>query len=201
MPLRYEPEVAQAAWRSQLGVFALDGRELVAVSRDHEVGVGPDDLMPEVARCLADLPVDVPGPVAAIGMRALVARMQEQEGRGRRVEHIRDLVGLAVKGDPVARGLLRDSGRHLGEVLAVAINLLNPEAVVVGGDMGAAFDLYVASLRESVYAHATAIGSRDLAFQPAVHGDRAGLVGCAALAIERVLSPAAIDARLRDTAR
>ena len=42
-------------------------------------------------------------------------------------------------------------------MLAVAINLLNPEVVVVGGDMGAAFDLYVAGLRESVYASSTAL--------------------------------------------
>ena len=67
--------------------------------------------------------------------------------------------------------LLRDSGRQLGEVLAVAINLLNPQAVVIGGDMGAAFDLYAAGVRESVYARATALATRDLQFLPAAHGD------------------------------
>ncbi len=46
-------------------------------------------------------------------------------------------VALALQGDSGARGLLRDSGRELGEVLAVAINLLNPGAVVIGGDMAA----------------------------------------------------------------
>jgi predicted NBD/HSP70 family sugar kinase len=115
---------------------------------------------------------------------------------GREVGHVRDLVALALQGDAEARSLLRDSGRQLGEVLAVAINLLNPQAVVIGGDMGAAFDLYAAGVRESVYTRAASLATRDLQFLPATHGDRAGLVGCAALALEHVLAPAAVDARL-----
>ena len=111
---------------------------------------------------------------------------------------MRDLVALALAGRRVARGLLRDSGRELGEVLAVAINLLNPAAVVIGGDMAAAFDFYVAGVRESVY---RALPRRwppaTCSSCPATHGDRAGVVGCAALALDHVLSPVAVDARLR----
>ncbi|WP_300682220.1 ROK family protein [Nocardioides sp.] len=115
---------------------------------------------------------------------------------GRQASHIRDLVALALAGDAVARNLLRESGRRLGEILAIAINLLNPEAVVIGGDMGAAFEIYVAGVRETVYARSTALASRDLRFLPSAQGDSAGLVGCAALAIDNVLDPAAVDARL-----
>jgi predicted NBD/HSP70 family sugar kinase len=124
---------------------------------------------------------------------ALVARARES---GHEVGHLRDLVALALQGDPTARGLLRDSGRELGEVLAVAINLLNPAAVVIGGDMASAFDFHVAGVRESVYALAAPLATRDLQFLPATHGDRAGLVGCAALALDHVLAPVAVDARL-----
>jgi predicted NBD/HSP70 family sugar kinase len=124
---------------------------------------------------------------------ALVARLAAS---GRDVGHVRDLVALALQGDAEARGLLRDSGRRLGEVLAVAINLLNPEAVVIGGDMGAAYDTYAAGVRESVYARAAALATRELQFLPATYGDRAGVVGCAALALDHVLSPGAVDAYL-----
>jgi predicted NBD/HSP70 family sugar kinase len=131
---------------------------------------------------------------------ALVARMAElraaENPSGPEVEHVRDLVALALQGDATARGLLRESGRALGEVLAVAINLLNPAAVVIGGDMAAAFDFYVAGVRESVYRRAAPIATRDLRFLPAAHGDRAGVVGCGALALDHVLAPAAVDARL-----
>jgi predicted NBD/HSP70 family sugar kinase len=128
---------------------------------------------------------------------ALVARMAEA---GEPVGHVRDLVALALQGDSFARGLLRDSGRELGEVLAVAINLLNPAAVVIGGDMAAAFDFYVAGVRESVYRRSAPLATRDLQFLAATHGDRAGVVGCAALALDHVLSPVAVDARLAATA-
>jgi predicted NBD/HSP70 family sugar kinase len=124
---------------------------------------------------------------------ALVARLADS---GREVGHVRELVALALQGDAEARGLLRESGRHLGEVLAVAINLLNPQAVVIGGDMAAAFDTYAAGVRESVYARAAALATRDLQFLPATYGDRAGVVGCAALALDHVLSPSAVDAYL-----
>ena len=93
-----------------------------------------------------------------------------------------------------------ESSRHVGDLLANAVNLLNPEVVVIGGDMGGAFDLYVAGVRQQVYANAAAMNTRDLVFRPAVHGDRAGLVGCAAIAIEAVLSPAAVDAFLASRA-
>ena len=115
---------------------------------------------------------------------------------GRPVGHVRELTALAVAGDPEAKALLRESGRRLGEVLAVAINLLNPQAVVIGGDMAAAFDVYAAGVRESVYARASALATRELQVLPATFGDRAGLVGCAAMALDEVLSPAAVDARL-----
>jgi predicted NBD/HSP70 family sugar kinase len=124
------------------------------------------------------------------------ALLAELEVRGRPVGHVRDVVALALGGDAEARSLLREAGRRLGEVLAVAINLLNPQAVVVGGDMAAAFDVYAAGLRESVYARASALATRDLQFLPATFGDRAGLVGCASMALDRVLNPAAVDARL-----
>ncbi|MCA1981495.1 ROK family protein [Nocardioides nematodiphilus] len=110
--------------------------------------------------------------------------------------HVRDLVAAALAGDAVARGLLRESGRHVGELLAIAINLLNPEVVVVGGDMGQAFDLYTAGLRESVYARSTALATRELRFVPSIHGDSSGLVGCAALAIDHILAPGSVDQRL-----
>ena len=73
---------------------------------------------------------------------------------------------------------------------------LNPQAVVVGGDMAAAFDIVAGGIRESVYTHGTALATRDLQFLPSTFGDRAGVVGCAAMALDHVLSPAAVDARL-----
>lgn len=129
---------------------------------------------------------------------ALVAQFVE---RGHEVSHVRDLTALALGGDADAKAMLRESGRLVGEVVAAAITLLNPHALVVGGDMSAAFDVYAAGLRESIYARATALATRDLQVLPSTYGDRAGLVGCAVLALDKALAPAAVDAMLLEGVR
>lgn len=128
---------------------------------------------------------------ALAGGWALVQAMNDE---GRPVGHIRDLVALAVDGDPEARRLLRESGRRLGEVLAAVVTVLNPDTLVIGGDVLPVYDTFVAGLRETVYAQGTALSTKDLRIEPARHGDLAGLVGCAALALDEVLSVRAVDA-------
>ena len=124
------------------------------------------------------------------------ALVQELRDHGHEVGHIRELVEQAVAGDAEARRVIRDGGRRLGEVVAGAVNLLNPAAVVVGGDMAKAYDTFIAGMRETLYAGATAAATKDLVVVPATHGDRAGLVGCAALALDHVLAPSTVNAML-----
>jgi len=121
------------------------------------------------------------------------ALVQAARERGYPVEHIRDVVRLAVAGDGEARHLVREAGRRIGEALASAVNLLNPEAVVLGGDLAEAYDTFVAGLRESVYSQASALATRSLAIVPVTHGELSGVVGCAAMAIREVLDSAAVD--------
>lgn len=181
--------VVKASTGLGLGIFA-SGR-IVAGARGGAGDIGHTKV--EAAAGRACRCGDVGCLETVAGGWALVAALGES---GRPVEHVRDLVALAVNGDAAAKQLLRESGRALGEVLAVAVNLLNPEAVVLGGDMAAAYDVYAAGVRESVYARSTALATRELQVLPSTYGDRAGLVGCAAMALDAVLSPAAVDARL-----
>lgn len=130
---------------------------------------------------------------AVAGGWALVKKMQDQ---GREVTHIRDLVTFAKEGDAESRRLLRGSGRRLGEVIGAAVNLLNPDAVIIGGDMVGAYDVLVAGLRETLYANATTLATQQLAILPATHGPDAGVVGCAAMALEHILRADTIDRQL-----
>jgi predicted NBD/HSP70 family sugar kinase len=125
------------------------------------------------------------------------ALVQTARAKGHDVSHVRDLVRLAVQGDADARHLVREAGRRIGEVVASAVNLLNPEAVVVGGDLALAYDTFVAGLRESLYARASALATRELVIVPVTHGDQSGVVGCAAMAIREVLDSRAVDLALR----
>jgi predicted NBD/HSP70 family sugar kinase len=131
---------------------------------------------------------------AIAGGWALVRSLQE---KGRAVGHIRDVVELANHGDPEARRLIRESGRHVGEVLATAVNLLNPAVLVVGGDMANTYDVLVAGLRETLYGKATALATRVLQVVPSTYGDRSGVVGSATMVLNEILGADAVDASLQ----
>jgi predicted NBD/HSP70 family sugar kinase len=122
------------------------------------------------------------------------ALVRDLRARGRDVTHIRNVVDLALDGDPEARHVIRESGRRLGEVLAAGVHLLNPAAIVVGGDMAPAYDSFVAGLRETLYGNASAIATRDLQILSTTHADRSGVMGCAVLVLHQVLNESAVDA-------
>lgn len=130
---------------------------------------------------------------AIAGGWALVEQLRES---GQEVHHVRDLVAQAGRGNGEARAIVRESGRRVGEALAATVTVLNPRAVVVGGDMAGAFDTFSAGLRDTLFRSTTALAGRDLQVLPATYGEHAGLVGCVRLALESVLSPSAVDASL-----
>ena len=125
------------------------------------------------------------------------ALVRELKKVGRSVGHVRDVVELANSGDADARRMIRDSGRHVGEVLAGAVNLLNPAVLVVAGDMSGAYEIFVAGLRETLYGNATALATRVLQIVPSTHGNRSGVIGSATMVLDSVLGPRAIDVMLQ----
>ena len=78
-------------------------------------------------------------------------------------------------------------------MLSSAVTLLNPEVVVIGGDLAAAYEPLVAGVRETVYQRSTALSTRQLRILPSAFGERSGLVGCAQMVNDYVLSPRAVD--------
>ncbi|WP_068154576.1 ROK family transcriptional regulator [Rhodococcus phenolicus] len=129
------------------------------------------------------------------------ALVRDLEALGRDITHIRDVVELAGSGDSEARRLIRDSGRRIGEVVAGAVNLLDPEVLVVGGDMAGAYDVFVAGLRETLYGNAIATATQTLQILPWAHGDRSGMIGCASMTLDQVLSVRAVDGMVADLVR
>lgn len=127
---------------------------------------------------------------AVAGGWALVHRLQQQ---GREVRHMRDVVELVHAGDPEARRMVRDSGRLVGEVIAPAVNLLNPAVLVIAGDMAAAYDVFVAGLRETLYRNASAMATGQLDVVPAAHGGHSAVIGTAAMVLDEVLNSRAVD--------
>jgi predicted NBD/HSP70 family sugar kinase len=94
------------------------------------------------------------------------------------------VVAAAHDGNVSAQRALEDAGLHLGWGLASIVNLLNPEVVVVGGDMARAGELLLESARIGLRRHAL----DSVALTPVMAselGERASLVGAVLIAAER----------------
>lgn len=125
--------------------------------------------------------------------RVLAARLR---GAGLAVGDARDVARLAREGVPEAVRAVRAAGRSIGEVLAYAVNLLNPGVVAVWGYLAEAEAPLFAGLRESVYQRSQPAATRTLQLVRARMGDGAGLAGTAMMVVSRILGPDALDAQL-----
>jgi predicted NBD/HSP70 family sugar kinase len=127
---------------------------------------------------------------AVAGGRALARRAREL---GFEAPSSRDVVALARAHSVEVARLVRDAGRVLGSVLASLVNALNPDIIVIGGDIAEAHEQLFAGVRETVYQRSTPLATRHLEITPSTLGDRAGITGASVLAIEYILSPAYVD--------
>jgi predicted NBD/HSP70 family sugar kinase len=106
---------------------------------------------------------------------------------------VRGLVELVAGNDTGARRVVNDAGRVLGRVLADLCNVLNPEAVVVGGDLAAAGAPLYDGIAESLGRYALPAVAQSLRVVAGELGERAEVLGALALVIretERVPSEA-----------
>ncbi|QOR71099.1 ROK family transcriptional regulator [Ruania alkalisoli] len=90
----------------------------------------------------------------------------------------------AADGDRPCRRALADAATMLGRSLAGVCNLLNPESIIVGGDLTAAGDLVMGPLRTAVTDHALPIATQALSIGWGDLGDRAGAMGGVALMLQ-----------------
>lgn len=127
---------------------------------------------------------------AIAGGAAIAAALRE---RGLGAADGRDVVKLVEEGDREATRSVRAAGRHIGQVLASTVNLLNPALIMVGGDLAKAEAQLLAGIREVVYQRSTTLSTTDLQITVSSLGDRAGITGAAAIAIEHIFTPSAVD--------
>ncbi|MFC5909174.1 ROK family transcriptional regulator [Streptacidiphilus monticola] len=85
-------------------------------------------------------------------------------------------------GDPITQRILDDAGRLLGEVLAVLCNLLNPAALIIGGELGSCDGPLLDGVKATVHRNAQPAIAASLRVLPAQLGVDAELVGAATMA-------------------
>jgi glucokinase-like ROK family protein len=100
----------------------------------------------------------------------------------------RTVASAAVHGDLVANEILAQAGRLIGQTIAAMVNFYNPSLVIIGGGVANAGDMFLASIRQSVYERSLPLATRDLRISRSELGDLAGIYGAAALVGDQILS-------------
>lgn len=90
----------------------------------------------------------------------------------------------AVAGDRLALEVFQTVGKYLGIAMANLINVLNPEMIVVGGGVSAAWDFFGERARDEVMKRAFPAPAQRCQIVRAACGDSAGLIGAAWLGFQ-----------------
>ncbi|TCO44124.1 putative NBD/HSP70 family sugar kinase [Kribbella antiqua] len=99
---------------------------------------------------------------------------------------IDELLAAAEAGDDDTVRVLREAGEHTGRVLANICNLLNPERIIVGGELARAGDLVLEPIRATLRRSAMALTrDADVVAAELDLGARAGASGAAALVLRQ----------------
>lgn len=106
-----------------------------------------------------------------VGSRALVEAVRVSHGDMR----FTDLVTMARQGDPGCRRVLSDAGTHLGVAVA---GLVNPEVIVLGGDLISAADWALGPMQEAIERRALLSAAATVELQASALGVDADLRGC-----------------------
>ncbi|MGL5852396.1 MAG: ROK family protein, partial [Phycicoccus sp.] len=133
------------------------------------------------------------GCLAALASGRAVARALTELGTP--VASGREVGDLVAQGNPDAARLTQDAGRLVGEVLATAVSVLNPEVVLLGGALASA--PLLAGVRETLYSLALPRATRHVVLQLGALGEEAATVGLTRLVVDHEYSAAAVDRRLR----
>jgi predicted NBD/HSP70 family sugar kinase len=142
---------------------------------------------------IGHVPVDASGAICRCGNRGcletvaslsrVLHAMRSRHGDDVTAAHVIDLVRSA---DPGAVRVVGDAGRAIGRVLADVVNNLNPEMLVLGGELAAAREPFLTAVRESIERYAQPGIARELRIELGALAGRSELIGAAALAFSGV---------------
>lgn len=101
---------------------------------------------------------------------------------------------LLADGNPDAERLTRAAGRLIGEVAATVVSVVNPDLLVLGGDL--ASTALLGGVRETLYARSLPRATRHLHVVLSGLGQDAALIGMTRTVVDLVFDPAAVNERL-----
>ena len=120
--------------------------------------------------------------------RALLAAL-----RGRGARRLSDVVGQIGAGDPAALAAVREAGAKVGAALANAVTMVDPDAVLLGGEVGR-LPAFVAAVRGPLLELVSARTARRLRLDRTLLADDSAITGLAGLVVDARLAPDSVHA-------
>ena len=160
-----------------------------------EVVTGPNRQPPEIgAICLQpEAPVNasgIPGTFEHLACASgLVDLYRRHGGREDRGTNPRAIFESAARGDKAASSAIDRFGRYIAQALGIMINILNPEACLLGGGISGAGEPLLEAVRRHLPCFTWPNLYRKTRVIPAGLGNNAGWIGAAAIAGRRASLP------------
>jgi glucokinase len=133
--------------------------------------------------------LNIDGPECNSGNRGSLEQYASIQAIRRRTGLEPDELGRRAKaGDTEAIAFWQDYGRHLGAGLASLIYVLTPEVVIIGGGISASGEYFFPETLAEVERRVLPSSRTGLQLLPAQLGNKAGIVGAAKLAWQKVLA-------------
>lgn len=121
----------------------------------------------------------------AVSTEAVIQLLRQSHGERLAMS---DIPQLLLEGDVVVTRVIRDAGRTLGRVLAGFCNLLNPEAIIIQGELSAPDSPLLAGVREAIDRYALPVIAEAVRVEAGLLGGRAELLGAVALVMGNTTS-------------
>ncbi len=144
---------------------------------------------------------DPAGPICRCGNRgcldsiaspvAVFALLERSIGEPVSIKHLLELLAEGHRG---ARRAVADAGEAVGRALSMLVNILDPELVVVGGDLAQAGPILLDPITAGIERHSVAPAAGAVRVTAGMLGERAEVLGAAALILAQ--SPKALAQRL-----
>lgn len=163
------------------GGIVLDGH-LYRGARGLAGEVGHTVVAPDGPLC----PCGKRGCVEALAAGPMIARAYAEKAGLSAPPTAEEVFQRAANDDPLARIVLDRAIDGLGLGIANAINLLDPDVVVIGGGVSNAGDALFVPLRAAVHRYAEPSPPDAVRIVPAALGDAVGILGAIALVVDRI---------------
>jgi glucokinase len=149
-----------------------------------KIFIGGDGNGMELGHILSKNGKELEENIGKVGIMKRAARLMEKKKTT--LSDLEDLdpkgiVKAAFKGDKVSKKIFREVGEQLGEGLVAAIRLLDIKTILIGGGLGAGFDLIIEKLQETLEYNLTPYYTKDMLIKQAELGNNAGIIGAASL--------------------